>query len=115
MNLLRWKRKGRKQEKIIDENCFMISAFQIYTSYSTSLYASIWIMVSVEDILVRMGFLSPTLTNIPVIYKTPICHVLPVAEKPSVMSGMRILLLFFFFLNKYLLALKRFRSTFIFA
>lgn len=80
----------------------------------------IWIMVSIDDILVRMGFFSLTPTKIPVIYKTPICHVFPMAEKPSVMSGMRILIYMlyiyiYFFFNKYLLALKRFHSSFIFA
>lgn len=38
--LLRWRCSGREEDKMVDENCFVISVFQIYSNYGVSLYVS---------------------------------------------------------------------------
>lgn len=91
-SLLWWKWKGRKQEKIVDEKCSVIPAFQVYTSYSISLHSS-YLDYGIGRWYSHAQFFfffPPTPTKIPVIHRTPICNVFHVAEKPSVMSGMRI-------------------------
>lgn len=111
-SLLWWKRKGRNQEKIVDEKCSVIPAFQVYTSYSISLHSSYldygisrwyshaWFFFFPPQHLLRFLLFIKLLF---VMYFT--------WQKNQVLC----LAWEYLFLNKYLLALKRFHSTFIFA
>lgn len=96
---------GKEENEIVDENCFVISVFQIHTSYSVSLYVSYPAYYSHRQYSHTQNFFM-TLAKFPIIYKISLCHVFPVAEKAKCYTWHENP-----FCYRYLVSLKMFLST----